>query len=196
MFDKSFASFRDGLAALMLVSFSARQALTMSGDVPDSTEEEALAAVLGRLAVNAASDSQPDSVCSLTVRGWQVRYTTCQGLAFGWSYRYDHDHLDGEYTMFVDHPHLASQMSTLRRSCEAQGWHDRDGVRQFFTVAEVAGLHQVSVPTVTKWCRDGALTAEKRGAGSHYQWIVPVTALETFQRPKIGGSKKRFPPKP
>ncbi|HOW77963.1 MAG TPA: hypothetical protein PK406_00800 [Verrucomicrobiota bacterium] len=125
MFVQSFVSFREGLAALMEVSWSARQALTMPGDVPDATEEECLAAVLGRLAVNAATDSQPDSQCSLSIRGWRVVYSTCRGLRFGWLYTYDQDHLDGLYTFHLDHPHIMAPDSPLRQACLAAGWQER-----------------------------------------------------------------------
>ena len=59
-----------------------------------------------------------------------------------------------------------------------------------FSVREVAQGLNVSVPTITRWCRTGILRAHSVGDGKYHYWAIPADALEAFQRPRAGRPRK------
>jgi excisionase family DNA binding protein len=56
----------------------------------------------------------------------------------------------------------------------------------FLTVAEVATLLDVAVPTVTLWCRQGRFPGAWKAAGIRTPWLIPAGDLDDFIRPDLG----------
>jgi len=59
-----------------------------------------------------------------------------------------------------------------------------------YGVREAAQVLNVSVPTVTRWCRVGILRAHSVGDGKYHYWAIPAEALEGFVPPKAGRPRK------
>jgi transposase len=61
---------------------------------------------------------------------------------------------------------------------------ERERVRQWYSVDEVARVVGRSVFTCREWCRNGRILAEKKksGRGAHAAWAISHAELLRFQR--------------
>jgi len=58
---------------------------------------------------------------------------------------------------------------------------------ELLTVTDIAERYDVATSTVRRWCQRGLMPGAKRISR---MWLVPVDALENFERPPMGRPPK------
>ena len=61
---------------------------------------------------------------------------------------------------------------------------DREAVKSWYSVDELASVVGRSEFTCREWCRLGRVAAQKRpsGRGSHASWVISHSELQRYQR--------------